>query len=129
MNSNEFALVIAVVLAAIMFVMYILARVSEHGINPHYAREVYRVEVSPVDADAALRVARQYGASVATRAHVAAHVQLGGSAQGGALADDHGAPVAGAPFPSGVWLYGPKPQRGTPTINPFNGSHWFQPET
>ena len=98
---------------------------------PHYATEVFRAVVNVNDID---KVVKQYGAKIATQAQVATYTRLGGHAPGYALAlalaNDSGklVSVSTDPAPTGVWLYGPRPRRDSPNINPFNCSHWFQPE-
>jgi len=139
MKADSVALSIAVVLAAIMFIMYLWASQNERGVVPHYATEVFRAVVNVNDID---KVVKQYGAKIATQAQVATYTRLGGHAPGYALAlaNDSGKlvsvstdpaptdPAPTDPAPAGVWLYGPRPRRDSPNINPFNCSHWFQPE-
>lgn len=129
----------AFVLAVLLAVVYCVASRRERGQDPHYAEEVYLYYDPATPAPNAQAVARALGATVATRSQVGVYAASGGAAHGygvagaGARVSYLGlTPAAGGlaatqfpgpapPAVHGVWLYGPKPCRGTPYIEPFSG--------
>jgi len=142
MDLNGAAVLVATVIAVALFVIYYVASGRERGRDPHYAREVYLHYDPAAPSPDPRAVAAFYNAAVATSSQVAAYAAAGGGAHGYGLVSEGGylglAPAAGglaaAPFPApvspsayGVWLYGAKPRRGTPHVEPFSCAHWFHP--
>jgi hypothetical protein len=125
MEGLDFAILAAALVAVLLFVVYLVKSRAERGQEPHYAREVYLYRGLPraPSLATARRAAAALGAEVAARAQVAIYRSAGGHASG------HGFVAEGdcVPPDCGVWLYGPKPWRGTPHVAPFNGAHWYQP--
>ena len=144
MNADNLGVALAAAIAAILFVIFLIARRRERGHNPFYASEVF-LYFNPADPtpDAA-SIASKLGATVATRGQVEVFARDGGTANGyglvagGAVAGlvfaGPGGGLAVGAFPAqvppstyGVWLYGPKPRHGTPGVRPFSCQYWFQP--
>lgn len=110
------ALVSALVAVSIILLAAYLAaarRERSAGRDPHLAREVY--SLADADAGAALRDpgarATLALAAPATPGQVRVYFASGGA----------------DPDSSVIWLYGPKPHRGTPGVSAFSRAAWFQP--
>jgi len=146
MDPVTFGVALALAAAVLLLVMYFVASARERGRDPQYLREVYLYyDPSPTKHDPQA-VAAAFGAVLATTAQVAMYAAAGGGARGGGAVDD-GRPVRLTPGAGGgprhtelfatevpllvpvhgIWLYGPKPRRGAPNVQPFNCSAWFHP--
>jgi hypothetical protein len=142
-NADSPMVGVAIVVACLMFILYLLAGLKERGRDPFYDREVYLFYPSGPRLDPAgvAAACRRFGATVATPAQVAVYAAHGGDAHGYGLTADArfmgltpasgpgGAatrlaatawPGAAPPTSAGVWLLGPKPRRGTPGVVPFS---------
>ena len=143
MDVYSLAIWVAVAIALVLLVIYFVAGWRERGRDPHYAREVYLYDDSAIPAPDPAKTAAMYGAAVATSAQIAMYATAGGGAHGYGI-DSAGEfvgltpargggpemtqfPSAGLPTAYGIWLYGPKPRRGTKAIAPFSCAHWFHP--
>ena len=113
------------ILALALIALYAAATVREReqGHDPYWFKEVYLYRGGGPPP----------GAEFATLAQVRVYRRAGGGAGHGYAADGgrlwptgagRGAPAAGGPA---VWLYGPKPRRGTPGVAPFDAARGVQP--
>jgi hypothetical protein len=144
LDLDSISVGIAIVIAVALLVMYFVMRARERGHSPRFAKEVYLYYDPATPAPDPGRVAAIFAAELATPGQVTEYAAVGGAAHGyGATSGGQylalmpvglGAALAVTPFPRGappaygVWLYGPKPRRGTKGITPFGcDGEWFQP--
>ena len=110
----DIAALIAIVLAATIFVVYMLVSRAERSNDPKYIREVY------------YRAGRPDSATpLATPAQLELYAAAGGLVVHAGRAAGSRAVYGNGPA-GGCWLYGPKPAPGTPGVDPFGATHWFQ---
>jgi hypothetical protein len=134
MSLSRVASVLATIIALALLVAYFVKKQQERGQDPYYNKEVYFYE----DSNAWGATAARFRADIASMAQVKIYTTAGGEDKGCGLVFENGkiveraAPETCAALPSGayascgVWLYGPKPGRGTPGVAPFSAGVWFQ---
>jgi hypothetical protein len=147
-DPDATAVVVASLIALVLFILYSMATLRERGQNPHWSMEVYLYYNPATPNPDIAAVMTTYGAKVATIQQVEVYLVAGGGAHGYGYADGGakaGRVVVGAvptglggltvapwpdaapPRPVGVWLYGAKPRQGARGVIPFSCAHWFQP--
>jgi hypothetical protein len=128
-DPDATAVVVASLIALVLFILYSMATLRERGQNPHWSMEVYLYYNPATPNPDIAAVMTTYGAKVATIQQVEVYLVAGGGAHGYGYAGLTVAPWpdAAPPRPVGVWLYGAKPRQGARGVIPFSCAHWFQP--
>jgi hypothetical protein len=131
---SSVASVLAALLALFLLLVYFVKKQQERGQDPRYTKEVY-LYLGEGGISAA---AKRLGASLASAEQVRLYASEGGMIAGCGFAVGQGSLVTigktigkaadGGASRCGVWLYGPKPRRGTPCVLPFAKGMWFQQE-
>jgi hypothetical protein len=135
-------IIVIIILAMVAFGWQTYAR---RGNTPSLTHEVFLhfdPDNAAPDATAANSIAASLRSAVATPGQVAIYAADGGKAAAPGLTSSgdvywvpgvlYAGPSAieklgsGTSFPFGVWIFGPKPAKGTSLIAPFGGTSWYQ---
>lgn len=142
----EAILIIGIIVLAVYFVWISHKR---RGDSPSLAAECFlffdQGKPSPSVADASATAA-SLKLAIATPGQVALYASDGGSASAAGITSTGevywapGSPYlgqgtveklatgdTGTSFPYGIWMYGPKPAKGSVPVVAFSCSHWYQP--
>ena len=138
---------VALALIAILIILAIVAfgwrTYKRQGMAPSFQREVFLWfdpnNTSP-NLSAATSTAMALKSTVASPGQVSLYAAGGGSVAGAGITStgdiywapgpQYAGPTAfeklGTGLPYGVWLFGPKPVKGTPNVMPFSCRSWYQ---
>jgi hypothetical protein len=101
MEKDVVAVIVCMIIAIVLFIMYLITKNSEIGSIPRYEEEVYHIAVN--------NGAKPYVGSTPTTEQKNDYIKSGG-----------------IDYTGGYWLYGPKPKKGSYGVSPFNNTRWFR---
>jgi len=106
MKYAELYALISILIAFVIYRAFTIALRNHQGNDPYLANEVYSVMYGQHTT-----ISKKYYSHPANTRQVSAYQNLGGEM-----------------YDRVVWLFGPKPRRGTKYVNAFDSANWFTPK-